>query len=228
MLARRGYVVDQAGAPVTILVDGGKLLRAVRFALGGEGPVNIADLPATIAAAASGKVSPQLTSILSEDPTLCGYRPECVQQGSARFSWGLYMSVLCRDEAPFVDADALSDAIGGDATYRAVFEDDPYLAACDLWDVLRASVRSPGTLLDVPMLMMVGQFDSYSSKPIAEAAARTMPVSFLLEVPGQTHNVMGYDECPIQIRNAWVLHPGSPPADTSCLSTMHTTFSTVP
>ena len=78
------------------------------------------------------------------------------------------------------------------------------------------------------MLMMVGQFDSYSSKPIAEAAARTMPMSFLLEVPGQTHNVMGYDECPIQIRNAWVLHPESPPADTSCLSTMHATFSTVP
>jgi pimeloyl-ACP methyl ester carboxylesterase len=223
-IAKSGYLVDQAGRPVRILVDGGKLLRAVRFALGGDGPLNIPGLPSTIAAAAKGKVSNQLATILSGDPTLCaGYRPSCPQRSG--FSWGLYLSVFCRDEAPFVDQGALGAAAGRDPAYRAAFEDDPYLAACRVWGVPPAhpSVQEPVSV-DTPMLIMIGQFDSFSPLKIAQDASSTLPGAYVLQIPTQTHNVMGFDECPIQIRNAWIEHPEAPPPLTDCLPNMPADF----
>lgn len=223
-VAKSGYVADLAGHPVQVVVDGAKLLRVVRLALGGPGPEYIPQLPATIAAAAKGDVSGQLATILSGDPTLCaGYRPTCPQQSG--FSWGLYLSIFCRDVAPFIDRTALDAAIHGDPTYRSFFEDDPYLAACRFWDVPPAdpTVATP-VAVTTPTLIMTGQFDSFSPFGLAQEAASTLPGAFVLQVPTQTHNVMGYDECPIQIRNAWVQHPEAPPPGTGCLVKMKTAF----
>jgi hypothetical protein len=44
-------------------------------------------------------------------------------------------------------------------------------------------------------------------------------------VPAQTHNVIGFADCAITIRNAWVDQPDAPPADTSCLATLTISFS---
>jgi hypothetical protein len=43
-------------------------------------------------------------------------------------------------------------------------------------------------------------------------------------MPSLGHNVLGEDECSRSIRSAWVSNPTSPPASTSCLSTLHLTF----
>jgi hypothetical protein len=43
-------------------------------------------------------------------------------------------------------------------------------------------------------------------------------------VPAQTHNVLGYTECTLTIRNAWVDHPDRAPAETGCLAGLRITF----
>ena len=219
-----GALAQAAGAPVQIRIDGGALLRVARSILGGDGPANVAELPSTIAEAAAGGVSDQLLRILGNDPTLCaGYRPLCMQGGS--FSLGAYLSILCRDDAPFLDL-ATVDADPAPA-YRTVFGDNPYLAACVAWAVPPGDdvVHHPlgGSL---PLLVLVGQFDAFVPESLVRQSLSGRPNTYLVSVPAQTHNVLGFTECAIAIRNAWVDHPETPPADTSCLATLRISFPT--
>jgi pimeloyl-ACP methyl ester carboxylesterase len=218
-----GALAQLAGGPVDMRVDGGALLRVVRSILGGDGPANVAELPPTIASAAVGGVSDQLVTILASDPTLCaGYRPICPHGGS--FSLGAYLSILCRDDAPFLDM----AAVDADPTpaYHAVFGDNPYLAACVPWAVPPADdvVHQPlgGSL---PLLVLVGQFDAFVPDTLVTRSLSPRLNTYLVRVPAQTHNVIGFTECAIAIRNAWVDHPEAPPAETSCLDSLKITFS---
>jgi pimeloyl-ACP methyl ester carboxylesterase len=212
----------------SVTVDAGKLLRVARFALAGDGPENLTALPAMIAAAAHGRIDPQLAQIVADDRLFCaGYRPGCTGLGVQPFSLGVYMTVLCRDEAPFIDPAALARKAAGDPTFEAVFVRDPYLAACDAWNVPPAgpTIHQP-VHTDVPLLLLSGQFDSFSAPPITRAAAKTFGNAWVLEVPGQTHNALGFSDCPIGIRNEWIRDPMSPPADTRCLEDMGIVFLT--
>lgn len=217
-----GALARLAGVPVRLRVDGGTLLRVVRSILGGDGPGNIAELPSTIASAAEGRVSDQLARILGSDPALCaGYRPICPPGGS--FSLGAYLSILCRDDAPFVDL----AAVDGDPTpaYHAVYGQNPYLAACGPWAVPPAddAVRQPlgGGL---PLLVLAGQLDSFAPDMLVTQSLHNRPATYVVLVPAQTHNVLGSTECTLFIRNAWVDHPEATPADTSCLSSLKVLF----
>ena len=168
-------------------------------------------------------MSDQVVRILGDDSTLCaGYRPICLHGGS--FSLGAYLSILCRDDAPFIDM----AAVDADPTpaYHAVFGDNPYLAACVPWAVPPAEdvVHQPlgGSL---PLLVLAGQFDAFVPDLLVTQSLSTRLNTYLVQVPAQTHNVIGFTECAMAIRNAWVDHPEAPPADTSCLATLEISFS---
>jgi pimeloyl-ACP methyl ester carboxylesterase len=217
-----------------VTVDAATLLRASRFALGGDGPdqsgLNLTQLPATIAAAAQGRVSGPLAAALADSPLHCpGYRPLCLGVGDEGFSLGAYLTVLCRDQAPFIDRAALSTAVGDDPAFQQLVEDHPYLAACTVWGVAPADpvvARPPTT--EVPLLLLVGQFDSYSSATEARQVAAMLPKAWVVQVPGSTHNALGFSDCPIGIRNAWVQHPTAPPQNTNCLHKLRVSFATTP
>jgi pimeloyl-ACP methyl ester carboxylesterase len=215
----------------SVTVDAGKLLRVARFTLGGNGPENLSRLPAMIAAAADGQLDPQLATIVSNDPLFCsGYRPSCSATDSPSFSpgfsLGVYLTVFCRDEVPFIDETSIARAAGGDPVYEAVFVDDPYLAACKDWSVPPADPRVHQPVrTDVPALLLSGQFDSFSPPPVAKEAVKGYGTAWALAVPGQTHNTLGFTECPITIRNQWIRNPMSPPDDT-CLKDMGIVFQT--
>ena len=50
-----------------------------------------------------------------------------------------------------------------------------------------------------------------------DRAVRRADNAFVLEIPNQSYNALGFTECRLAIRNAWVDAPTSPAADTSCL-----------
>ncbi len=218
-----GSFPSASGGRVQVSIDAATLLRAVRFTLGGDGPDNVLGLPSMISAAAAGRISPELGTIVANDPFFCaGYRPYCNPGGE--FNLGDYLSVFCRDEAPFVDQMAVASAVGADLAYHAVFAQDPYLAACKVWDVPAADPEvHEAVQTSVPLLILTGQFDSFSSLPVASSAVKTFEHAFVLEVPGQTHNVLGFSDCPIKIRNLWTRDPMSPP-NASCLKAMEAEF----
>jgi hypothetical protein len=214
-----GSFRDSPHHRVDVTLDDAKLLRAARFTLSGDGPQHLTRLPAMIAAAADGRMTPDLAAIVASGRLFCaGYHPLCVAQEG--FSLGNYLTVLCRDEVPFMDPSDIAAQTAGDPAFSEVFAHDPFLEACAAWDVPpgEPSVHEP-VATDVPLLILPGQFDSFSQADAARDAAGTFEQAWVLEVPGQTHNAMGFNDCPIEIRNAWIMDPTSPP-DTTCLEGM--------
>ena len=180
-----------AARPVRIRVDGGKLLRVVRATLGGDGPANLASLPTLVAAASEGETDPLLEQVLGNDPTACaGRRPECVNPGA--FVWGVYLSVMCRDVVPFETAATPVPASTGPG-FERIAADELLTAACEAWNVPPAdpAVARPAAFA-TPMLVYTGQLDSWSAHPNVEAALPGLSGASYFEVPGQTHNVMGF------------------------------------
>jgi pimeloyl-ACP methyl ester carboxylesterase len=89
-----------------------------------------------------------------------------------------------------------------------------YLAACATWP--RVHVPE-GIASSVSTLILFGALDPYvDAHRLLAAAGKT---TFVVEVPHQTHNALGFDECPIAIRNAWVDEPATSPR-TDCLTGM--------
>jgi pimeloyl-ACP methyl ester carboxylesterase len=224
-VSRDGAIAADLGRPLRIRVDGGKLLRVVRSSLGLT--QWIPSLPRMIAAAAQGTITAPAMEILEGDPAFCsGYRPGEGCSGPD-FSLGVYLTVLCRDQAPFVDRSTLADSLRGDAAYQAVFGSNPYLDACSAWDVPAAeAVMGEPVTGDVPVLILTGQFDPHSPTPVAEEAASKLSRAFVVEIPGQGHNVLGTGDCAVSIRNAWVARPESPPDATGCLAALSVSFAT--
>ena len=92
-----------------------------------------------------------------------------------------------------------------------MFVRSPYRQACEAWDVPAAdpAVAQPVDT-DVPLLMLPGQFDSFSPPAVAEAQAARLPLASTIAVPGQTHNTLGFADCAITARNEWAQDPTDP------------------
>ena len=79
-------------------------------------------------------------------------------------SFGLYLSVMCRDVIPFTDRSRLAELVAGDDALQEAFGDSPYLDACDVWDAgegepdVATSVET-----DVPTLVLAGLFDPFGA-----------------------------------------------------------------
>lgn len=182
-----------------IVVDGPKLLRAMRAMLGGDGPGHVADLPRVITAAAEGEIHPTLALVVTRDPGYCnGYRPLCPKPG---FSLGAYLSQVC----PEVGID--DSARDGDSLYREVFSESPYVDACAIWDT--APSPAPESANGVPTLVLTGHLDAWS-RPEWFAGA--------VVVRGATHDVAGSSPCVLEIRNPWIADPEADPVTAPCSS----------
>lgn len=200
----------QAGERTRVVVDAGKLLRAARFALGGDGPWNLQRLPAVISDAARGRLHPDLGEIVATDPGMCfGYRPKC--SGHAGDALGVHLTVLCRDQLAALDRDRLEETTADDPLHRTVFGESPYLAACEAWDVPVAEAPPPeGLPRNASVLLMTGEFDSFGPPGLVQEWARGLDAhADTLLVPGATHDTSGSHECARTARNAWVRSSGA-------------------
>ena len=208
----------QLGRPIHVVVDGAAFLRWMRAQVGGWG------------GSQSGLVLPALTSIL--DGTLRADSPmvsalaagltDCIGllTSCERPNFGALYSIVCSDVAPHVDRASLDAAVGARPAYRDVFAPNPLVAPCDAWPVRKPGPVPAGSITGgVPTMIIRGALDPYSA-PLADVdravAGSTNIVE--LEIPNQSYNALGFLECPIALRNAWIDAPTSPPADTSCLS----------
>jgi pimeloyl-ACP methyl ester carboxylesterase len=143
-----------------------------------------------------------------------GYEPDAFDLDF--FHHGAWLSSVCRDEMPFVDHDALVTLAGDEPGYAGAFVDAPWADACESWGVGAAdpSVHE-AVQSDVPALILHGRFDPYAPRPLAEEAAAMFSTGWRLEVPVEGFNVFSTD-CVIELRNAWLDAPTSPP-DTTCV-----------
>jgi pimeloyl-ACP methyl ester carboxylesterase len=145
-----------------------------------------------------------------------------IQPGNDRyyFNHGLFYSVFCHDELPFIDREALAQLAGGEAGYEGAYVDSPYFEVCQRWGVQGDDDSQAGTAVtsDIPTLFLIGRFNPFSPRPLVEEAASTFSRSYIVEFPNLSHNVLAHN-CPRMIRNAWINNPDSPP-DTTCVDNL--------
>jgi pimeloyl-ACP methyl ester carboxylesterase len=208
------------GSVLDVWEDQSYTARAVRFGLAVSPDV----MPAALAFGATGGVSEEPEDWIGQQPPFTlGYQMDQWDVADASrvqlFSHGAWFSSICRDQMAFVDHAALGKLAAGDPGYVPAYVESPFDAICSIWDVGKADpvVHEPLTS-DVPILLMVGQFDPYGPRPLVEQAARTLSRSQVVVVPNYGHNVLGLD-CPVSIRNAWLDAPTAAP-DTNCLGSI--------
>ena len=201
----QGPLAVPGGAPVSLSVEA--LARLVRSTLAGEGPARTASLPALLLAVRDGVLLPDTAALLHADADAClGIRPLCSHANSLAD----YLSAMC----PLVTgrSDAATPPVLG---AKALDLQSSYATACAGWPTSATSSALPPSL---PVLVMAGAFDPFVD-PGTLASWGNGPHTYVVTVPEQTHNTLGFDDCPISMRNAWVDHPDAAPT-TQCFASM--------
>ncbi len=203
--------------PLDVLVDDAKLLRFVRYSLGGEGTENLTWLPRTITDASAGHLNRHLADLVASDPPFCaGYRPQCRKMDG--FALGVYLTEQCKEQLPGIDPAALGTAVGDQPAYQKVFARSPYLEACARWDTPGADAPPPADPDGTSLLLLPGQFDSFARPEWSQEHAEQWQRAWTFTAPNNTHNTLGYDSCSLSVRNAWAWSPTTAPDVGLCIA----------
>lgn len=206
------------GKRFDVRVDGSALLRGLRSMLRWQTDALDASEPAAVYAAVHGDISSVMATTLAYAPAFCaGYLPSCDE--SHAMSEGTYLSVMCQAFASWADPDASPALPVGERLYASAFTNNPWVQGCAAWKVGPAdpSVTQPVSS-DVPMLILLGRYDPFTPVGLVQRATETLSGSWVVTNPSGGHNALS-QSCMIQIRNAWVGAPTSPP-DLECLSSI--------
>jgi pimeloyl-ACP methyl ester carboxylesterase len=207
-----------------IVVDAGSFLHALQVVLAEDSGTNLPQFPAFIVDAVHHHVGIDVTTALATQGSLCaGYRFGC----TAHFSFGVYLSVLCRDEAPFIDSSTLPRVATPLPGLAERYGTGPYLAACSAWKMPSAppTMHAPVHSV-VPVLLLSGQFDPFSPPRLTSEFGDSLENSFSIEVPAHSHTPLLSIGCAVQIRDVWMQNPSSPPIGTGCLRGLSLEFVT--
>ncbi|MFE6843615.1 alpha/beta fold hydrolase [Streptomyces sp. NPDC057686] len=200
--------------PVKVVLDGGALVNwMVRLISNGQ----------------DGSEAPYAIDQLAKD------HPETVARQWAsywvapefygKFSYGLNYGVICSEWVRYEEPSQLL------ARGRAEFPDypDSVLAQgpqipfmnedCRIWNVPKApaSVRRP-TQSAIPTLVISGGFDAKTGAQWGDHAARTLPRSKVITIPGMGHGAGIFAPCGHQVVASFLRTPTAP--DTSCVATL--------
>jgi pimeloyl-ACP methyl ester carboxylesterase len=179
--------------------------EAIRYML--YSPVPATRVPVILHLAAQGNFGP-----LAE--TAIQYRKFLVGTGSN----GMYLSITCAEDLPWVKKDEAerlaANTFLGDYRFRQQKE------ACALWP--RADVEprySEPTKVDVPVLILTGQWDPVTPPSHGDRAAKTLPNSLHVVVPQGAHGLGGLvgGDCILGLMTEFVAQGTTKALDTSCV-----------
>lgn len=131
---------------------------------------------------------------------------------------GLYLSITCAEDVPFVRADA---AERDDSTYLGGYRVREQRAACAEWP--RGAVgeqQFEPVTADVPVLLTSGELDPVTPPANADELARTLPHSLHVRIPSSGHSPAGLAglDCLEAIKRDFVDRGGTDGLDTSCIA----------
>jgi pimeloyl-ACP methyl ester carboxylesterase len=99
---------------------------------------------------------------------------------------GHHLSVLCAEDAAFVDDAAARKAVAG--TFLGSYVLDEYRQACGLWSVPRIADAGRAPLRTAaPTLLISGRFDPVTPPDFADAVARSLTNARHIVAPGGAH-----------------------------------------
>ncbi|MBX5483954.1 MAG: alpha/beta fold hydrolase [Myxococcaceae bacterium] len=168
------------GAPSPIVVTRDAFVRILRALL--YQPEATTLVPLTIDRAAAGDFRPFAA------------QSDLVTAGLTKgLSNGMFFSVVCTEDVPFLDVENKTSWADGSFVGKG-FADD-VLSACEVWprgevpEGFRTQVKS-----DVPALLFSGELDPVTPPRWGELAAKALPHSAHIVVPGSGHGTLS-DAC---------------------------------
>lgn len=147
-----------------------------------------------------------------------GVLEELLRQRRGSDMGGLYLSITCAEDVPFVDPALVA---ADRETYLSDHRYGQQKAACDEWprgavpETHRTPVRT-----DIPALLVTGAFDPATPPAFADEIASTLPNSRVVMVPSGGHGLNGLAglDCVDALRVRFVEQGHARDLDTSCLS----------
>jgi pimeloyl-ACP methyl ester carboxylesterase len=134
-----------------------------------------------------------LVPLLVDRAAAGDFAPLLASGGQVRadgMAMGLFLSVMCAEDAPFLTAaDVAREAEG---TWLGAGMGQRMLQACEVWPrgEVREDFRQP-VRSDVPTLLLSGALDPVTPPSHAEAAAATLTRALHVTVPGTGHGTVG-------------------------------------
>ena len=182
--------------------------EAIRYMLYSPGAAS--RIPLVLHRAAEGNYGPLANAAFR-------YRMFLVATGSN----GMYLSVTCAEDLPFVTA-AEAEKLGAN-TFLGDYRYRDQSAACELWprgpnDAKYADpVRS-----DKPVLIVTGEWDPVTPPSHGDAVAKTLSNSLHVVVPDGAHGLDGLEniQCLNQIITQFISRGAVKDLDTSCVTSI--------
>jgi len=148
---------------------------------------------------------------------------EVVNEDADGDSEGMFYSVQCHEELPFMDIDTAFD-IALDAGVPEVIADGiiPFdeFEICLAWAAGEVDpIENEAVVSDVPVLVLNARYDTATPPAWGALAAETLPNSFFFEFPGVGHAVIDGGECPQEVALQFLSAPDQEP-DGSCIAGM--------
>ena len=135
---------------------------------------------------------------------------EAFVETRSRFSYGMYMSVMCAEEGPFTSTMNLA-AASADLTPRIAetFNGPEILESCDIWGVPDAdAIEAMAVQSDVPTLLLSGEFDPITPPAYAELVAEDLSAAQWVNLNDDSHGVV-LSRCGRNVALDWFENPGT-------------------
>ena len=207
-----GEKPEPGAEPIDVVVDG----AAIAYWSGAASEIFGNRLPEFLYDMASGKTDGVAASIAA-----IGFA-----HSTEPLSYGLQNGVVCAEWVPYEATDSVMEA--GKKAFPgypdSVLSQAPQFAfakdVCKLWDVAKAApAQREVTKNAIPTLVIAGSYDAMTSPQSAEAAAKPIPNSTLIVIPGIGHYVLPKSECAQKVMHAFVDNPKAKP-DVSCVAAL--------
>ncbi len=213
-----------AGTAYDVYFDDAMLARLLRAMLsdgGSTGRLLLPEsMPALLDLVRDGRLDQtgrSLAQAVAGSPPFClGYQPKCLPHH--RMSHGVTYSVLCHDVAAFHDGGEVSRETGGPGIAPA-YGDSHYLDVCDAWPVESGTANAVDQPVstDVPTLVTVGRFATYSPEMIVRDALGGFTDATVAVDPAGGHNVLARTDCMLEVRSEFLEERALAARDLDCL-----------
>lgn len=195
------------GDPITVVVTGDRLLLSVRNWLYRRDLIPV--IPAVIASAARG-----------DHLLLKSFVVHPIDDAQAD---GMFLSVNCSEELPFITPEVLAAATAGvrEEIKRVVLAalTQFWLDVCSFWVVPPPPpIENEPVSSDIPTLLLAGEFDPITPPAYAAWAAETLSRSHVLQFRGFAHGIFS-PGCVDDVKLAFLDDPTAAP-DSTCVDAL--------
>lgn len=199
-----------SGGPATLALSRGLFAEGLRYMMYLAGTAAL--IPTVLHQGARGDLAPAAELALASRRGIV-----------SAMSNGLFLSVTCAEDVPFVDRDEAARAARGTFVGDSRLRDQA--AACAEWPArpVDAAFLEP-VRSDVPVLVISGQHDPATPPERGDEALRTLPNGRHLVIPGAGHGLggsVGARECVPRLMVEFIRTADAKALDASCVASIH-------